>query len=60
MVRRVFKSLICLRCGHGKPVNQGGDGKLWWPRDPKKKPEHCPVCNSPYWDKPRQIKQGGD
>jgi hypothetical protein len=59
MVRRVFKSLTCLRCGHGAPKSQThnghqGDGKLWWPRDPKRMPAHCPVCQSPYWDKPKR------
>lgn len=32
----------CSRCG----------GK--WKRKPEKKPERCPKCNSPYWDRPRR------
>jgi len=31
----------CQRCGH-----------TWTPRT--EKPEHCPKCNSPYWNKPRK------
>lgn len=31
--------LRCKRCGY-----------RWIPRTPKK-PERCPNCNSPYWDK---------
>jgi len=66
MVKRVFKSLICQRCGHGAPKSQvingrHGDGKLWWPRNPKNPPKHCSMCNSPYWDKPYQVnKEAGD
>jgi DNA-directed RNA polymerase subunit RPC12/RpoP len=35
----------CYRCG-----------KVWWPRQPRK-PVRCPGCKSPYWDKPRRLRQ---
>jgi len=41
-------TLKCLRCG--------GE---WIPRRPQK-PKHCPKCNSPYWDKPRQRRNGDE
>jgi len=31
----------CLRCGHK------------WPQRGEKKPERCPECNSPYWNRER-------
>ncbi|MBX3334878.1 MAG: hypothetical protein KF876_12195 [Nitrospira sp.] len=31
-------------------------GKEWWPRQPRK-PVRCPGCKSPYWDKPRRVRQ---
>lgn len=34
----------CERCGH-----------QWTPR--VKQPQHCPYCNSPYWDRPRQARR---
>lgn len=36
-------SLTCTRCNH-----------TWDPRKPGVKPEVCPKCKSPYWDRPRQ------
>jgi hypothetical protein len=33
-------------------------GKAWWPRQ-LRKPVRCPGCKSPYWDKPRRVKQAG-
>jgi len=39
--------LHCKRCGH-----------KWYPRTPKK-PEVCPKCKSPLWDKDRVRKKGG-
>ena len=41
-----IKQLKCLRCG-----------RTWWPRSPQK-PKFCPSCNSPYWDKPRRLREG--
>jgi DNA-directed RNA polymerase subunit RPC12/RpoP len=35
----------CYRCG-----------KVWWPRQ-LRKPVRCPGCKSPYWDKPRRVRQ---
>ncbi|MFX0136903.1 MAG: hypothetical protein ACFFDN_24915 [Candidatus Hodarchaeota archaeon] len=35
----------CKRCGH-----------TWHPRSDKK-PERCPNCNSPYWDKDYKIEK---
>ena len=32
----------CLRCGH-----------KWHPRSDRR-PDRCPKCNSPYWDRPRK------
>jgi cell wall assembly regulator SMI1 len=29
---------------------------VWWPRQPRK-PVRCPGCKSPYWDKPRRLRQ---
>lgn len=37
----VLKRLSCNRCGH-----------TWWPKS-ERRPGNCPVCHSPYWDKPR-------
>jgi DNA-directed RNA polymerase subunit RPC12/RpoP len=34
--------LKCLRCDHE-----------WLRRNLTKLPVHCPECNSPYWNKPR-------
>lgn len=34
----------CERCGH-----------KWIPRR-KEEPKVCPLCKSPYWDKPRRRK----
>lgn len=36
--------LHCTRCGH-----------YWKPRNGK--PKACPKCNSPYWDRDRQVKE---
>jgi hypothetical protein len=44
--------LICLRCGWGSPESD----HTWWPRSTKR-PDHCPNCNNPYWDKPRREKK---
>jgi DNA-directed RNA polymerase subunit RPC12/RpoP len=30
--------------------------KKWWPRQPRR-PVRCPGCKSPYWDKPRRLRQ---
>ncbi|TKB68626.1 MAG: hypothetical protein E8D52_06400 [Nitrospira sp.] len=30
--------------------------KAWWPRQPHT-PVRCPGCKSPYWDKPRRLRQ---
>ncbi len=35
--------LTCTRCGH-----------RWHPRS-EQKPINCASCNSPYWDRPRQL-----
>jgi hypothetical protein len=35
----------CFRCG-----------RAWWPRC-LRKPKRCPRCKSPYWDRPRQVKE---
>lgn len=35
---------VCHRCG-----------KSWWPHSPTK-PQRCPGCKSPYWDRPRRLK----
>ncbi len=35
-------TLICLRCNHT------------WPLRGYNLPHNCPVCNSPYWDRPRK------
>ena len=41
--------LRCLRCGH-----------TWIPHNPNKIPKVCPnpKCKSPYWNRPRQNKEG--
>ena len=31
-------------------------GKVWWPRQ-LRKPVRCPGCKSPYWHKPRRVRQ---
>jgi len=41
----VLSQQTCFRCGKG-----------WWPRC-LSKPKRCPQCKSPYWDRPRQVKQ---
>jgi len=41
----VLSQHTCLRCS-----------KAWWPRY-LRKPKRCPRCKSPYWDRPRQVKQ---
>lgn len=33
----------CYRCSH-----------IWVPRNIEEKPQVCPRCKSPYWDKPRK------
>ena len=38
-------TLRCLRCQH-----------QWFPRAVKQ-PDHCPKCNSPYWNRPRIIRK---
>jgi len=40
--------LTCLRCEHE-----------WTPRY-EKKPENCPHCHSPYWNKPRRTLKKGN
>ena len=37
----------CLRCGY-----------KWYKRIPGR-PERCPKCNSPYWDKEKKIFKKG-
>jgi predicted Zn-ribbon and HTH transcriptional regulator len=44
MVVSELKKNECLRCGHK------------WIQRVETKPVRCPVCKSPYWDKPKQIK----
>jgi hypothetical protein len=41
----VLRQHTCLRCQY-----------TWWPRRPTK-PLRCPECKSPYWDRPRRLKQ---
>jgi len=41
----VLAQRTCLRCG-----------KAWWPRS-QRKPQRCPRCKNPYWDRPRQEKE---
>jgi ssDNA-binding Zn-finger/Zn-ribbon topoisomerase 1 len=41
-----LKQITCIRCGHA-----------WIPR--KLEIRTCPKCNSPYFDKPKQAKTGG-
>lgn len=36
--------LTCNRCGH-----------VWIQKNPDKKPKNCSKCNSPYYDKLRQV-----
>jgi len=36
--------LKCLRCT-----------SEFVPNNPNKPPHYCPVCNSPYWNKPRRV-----
>lgn len=40
----VLHQHTCLRCQYA-----------WWPRRPTK-PQRCPECKSPYWDRPRRLK----
>lgn len=42
---RVLQQHACLRCA-----------KIWWPRRPST-PMRCPRCKSPYWDRPRRLKE---
>jgi len=48
--KRGFKAMVlgcwCYRCTH-----------TWIPRSFKDKPNVCPKCKSPYWDKPRGIRK---
>lgn len=37
----------CFRCGHA-----------WRPTNIDIKPAVCPKCKNPYWDRPRQNKNG--
>lgn len=37
----------CYRCGHA-----------WRPYNFEETPRVCPKCKSPYWDRPRQEKNG--
>jgi len=39
---------VCNRCGHGK------DGE--WVQRGNTMPKRCPLCTSPYWNKPRMSK----
>ena len=39
------KGFRCLRCNH-----------TWVPHDITKKPITCPLCKSPFWDKPKKKK----
>jgi len=41
-----IKGNKCYRCGHE-----------WKPRDLKEKPEVCPKCKNPYWNKPLKNKK---
>lgn len=45
-----YKVLIvgnkCYRCDHE-----------WKPRNINKKSSVCPICKSPYWDKPKQRRE---
>ena len=41
----VLRPCICLRCG-----NQ------WWPRQ-LQPPRRCAKCKSPYWSRPKEVKQ---
>lgn len=34
--------MTCSRCGH-----------TWSPRDMARRPQRCPSCKSPYWDRER-------
>src|SRR5262245_13005491 len=38
----------CERCGH-----------IWVPRVTTVRPETCPRCKSPYWNRPRRVKAAG-
>lgn len=45
-VKILIEGFLCERCGH-----------KWVPRL-KENPRVCPKCHSPYWDKPRNKKNG--
>lgn len=44
----VAYSCRCYRCGH-----------TWTPRDPAGRPQGCPRCKSPYWNRLRQRDRRG-
>lgn len=44
-----LKGYQCERCEH-----------TWLPRESEQEPRVCPKCKSPYWNRPRQNKEGGE
>ena len=46
--REELPSWSCRRCGH-----------KWIPRKADR-PVVCPECKSPWWDKPKKEKKGGE
>jgi predicted Zn-ribbon and HTH transcriptional regulator len=44
-VKITIEGFKCERCGHE-----------WSPMDIKKEPAVCPKCKSPYWNRPRKLR----
>ena len=49
----LIEGYMCERCGYRWAARSGTGYR------PEKDPKVCPVCKSPYWNKPRKLKSPG-